>query len=91
MANTAADTKEFGSTANLDLSKVPAVVEFHNKGTKRRLISISGINQSMPIEAGQKIKLRAETSSELIGYLSQEDETMDVVFDAVSTGSGSSN
>ena len=69
----------------LDLSIVPAVVTFKNAakedGGYRRIISISGQNQQLPIEAGQTIKLKAESSSELIGYLSQEDETLDVSFD----------
>ncbi len=68
----------------LDLSTIPAVVTFKNAdkehGGHRRILSISGINQQLPIEPGQTIKLRAESSSELIGYLSQEDETLAVTF-----------
>lgn len=63
----------------LDLSALPAVVTIVNSG-KRAMVSISGINQKLPIENGQTVKLRAETSSELIGYLSQETDTLTVTF-----------
>lgn len=63
----------------LDLSGIPAIVTIKNTGD-RRMVSISGISQRLPIEKGQTIKLLAETSSELIGYLSQETDTLDVSF-----------
>ncbi|MCM1323031.1 MAG: hypothetical protein NC218_02495 [Acetobacter sp.] len=66
----------------LDLSTIPAIVTFVNNGKVRKTISISGQNQSLPIEAGQTIKLLADSTSELIGYLSQENEELEVTFAA---------
>lgn len=66
------------SASELDLSNVPGVVEIKNNGKKRRMLNISGMNQSFPIEPNQTIKIMANTSSELLGYLSQEDEDIEV-------------
>ena len=64
----------------LDISAVPGVVTISNNGTKRAKISLSGYNQSLPLEAGQKVKIKVKTSSELIGFLSQETEDITVEF-----------
>lgn len=62
----------------IDLSKVPGKVVIMNTGNKTRTVNISGYNQNREVLAGDGIALRAETSSELIGYLSQADDTLTV-------------
>lgn len=59
---------------SLDLSNVPGIVTITNNGTKTVNISISGMNQQFPLAPDTEVKLKAETSSELLGYLSQETE-----------------
>ena len=61
----------------IDLSNVPGAVTIENSGEKDVKINISGYNQSFTLPAGETVKLKAETSSELVGYLSQA--TSDVV------------
>lgn len=61
----------------IDLSNVPGVVTITNNGTKDAKVNISGYNQSFTLPAGESVKLKAQTSSELVGFLSQE--TDDVV------------
>ena len=46
------------------------------------MVSISGINQKLPLEDKQTVKLLAESSSELVGYLSQERDGVEVTFEA---------
>ena len=43
-----------------------------NKSDKIIKVSISGVNQSFGIAAGDKVQLTAQTSSEIIGYISQD-------------------
>lgn len=62
----------------LDLSQVPGNVEITNNGEKAVKINVSGYNQSMPIEPGQTIIFKAQTSSELVGFLSQETDFISV-------------
>lgn len=62
----------------IDLSKVPGKVTIMNVGTKSRVVNISGYNQQHIIAPGDGVALRAESSSELIGYLSQADDTLTV-------------
>lgn len=62
-----------------------SVVTLSNTGTHRRMISISGYNQQFPIEPAQVIKVRAFTSSEIIGYLSQEDDELSVSWEGEGT------
>ena len=64
--------------ATIDLSKVPGVVVIKNNGDKDVKINISGYNQSFTLPAGDEVKLKANTSSELVGFLSQETEYIDV-------------
>lgn len=64
--------------ATIDLSKVPGVVTIKNNGSKDVKINISGYNQSFTLPAGDSVKLKANTSSELVGFLSQETESIDV-------------
>lgn len=66
----------------LDLSKIPAVVTIKNTTGRRIMVSISGINQKLPLEDKQTVKLLAESSSELVGYLSQERDGVEVTFEA---------
>lgn len=63
---------------SIDLSKVPGKVIIMNTGNKTRTVNISGYNQHYEVLAGDGIALRAESSSELIGYLSQADDTLTV-------------
>lgn len=72
--------------ATLDLSQVPGVVSITNNGTKPVNINISGMNQQFPIDPGMTVKLLAETSSELLGYLSQETDTLVVELPGESGG-----
>ena len=58
----------------IDISKVPGVVVIKNEGVSAQQINISGMSQSLPIEPGDTVKIKVETSAELIGYLSQETE-----------------
>lgn len=61
----------------IDISNVPGVVTIENTGKKDVKINISGYNQSFTLPAGETVKLKAENSSELVGYLSQAtDEVM---------------
>lgn len=64
--------------AVLDLSKVPGELKIKNNGTKRRVISISGSNQQFPLEPEQEITVYVATTSDIIGYLSQEDDDLEV-------------
>lgn len=52
--------------------QAPAKVELENKSDKTIKVSISGVNQSFGIAAGDKVQLTAQTSSEIIGYISQD-------------------
>ena len=60
--------------AALDLSALPAKVTITNNDTKARRVAISGTNQAFIIEPGNSVSVRAELSTELIGYLSQDDD-----------------
>lgn len=55
----------------IDLSNVPGVVTIENVGSNDVKLNISGYNQSFTLPAGETVKLKAETSSELVGFLSQ--------------------
>lgn len=66
------------ATNSMDLSKIPGKVIIMNSGTVGRAVNISGYNQHYVLPAGEGVALRAETSSELIGYLSQADDTLTV-------------
>lgn len=66
---------------NIAVAAEGTVVSLTNTGTKRRMISISGGNQQFPIEPNQEIKVRVFTTSEIIGYLSQEDDTLSVTWE----------
>ncbi len=52
--------------------QAPAKVELENKSDKTIKVSISGVNQSFGIAPGDKVQLTAQTSSEIIGYISQD-------------------
>lgn len=62
----------------IDLSKVPGEVTITNSGTKRTKINCSGYSQSIPVEAGDSVIFRVDTTSELIGLLSQETDAVSV-------------
>lgn len=68
----------------IDLSNVPGVVTIKNNGTKDAKLNISGYNQSFTLPAGQEVKLKAQTSSELVGFLSQETDDVQVTLPAAS-------
>lgn len=55
----------------IDLSNVPGVVTIQNLSANDVKLNISGYNQSFTLPAGETVKLKAETSSELVGFLSQ--------------------
>ena len=81
--------------ANLDLSALPAKVTLTNNDTKPRKVTISGTNQAFIIEPGNSVSVRAELSTELIGYLSQDDDGaansgsggLQVTYEAITSGS----
>lgn len=62
--------------AELDLSQVPGVIEVTNNGKKAVNVGISGINQQFPLAPGVTVKLKVESTSELLGYLSQETDAL---------------
>jgi len=62
----------------IDLSNVPGVVTIENKGTKDVQINLSGYNQSFTLPASESVKLKVNVSSELVGFLSQETDTLKV-------------
>lgn len=64
------------SEINISMPEGGTVVTLKNVGTKRRVVSISGSNQQFPLEPDQEVKVRAFTTSELVGYLSQEDGSL---------------
>lgn len=75
------------ASSTVDLSNVPGVVTITNNGEKDVKLNISGYNQSFTLAAGTAVKLMAQTSSELIGYLSQETEDVVVTLPTAATGS----
>ena len=84
--------------ANLDLSALPAKVTITNNDTKPRRVAISGTNQAFIVEPGNSVSVRAELSTELIGYLSQDDSGvtpdgtsgagLQVTYEAITNGEG---
>ena len=62
----------------IDLSNVPGVVTIENTGAKDVKINISGYNQSFTLPAGESVKIKANTSSELVGFLYQETDELKV-------------
>lgn len=66
----------------IDLSNVPGVVTIQNSGSKDAKLNISGYNQSFTLPAGETVKLKAETSSELVGFLSQATDEIIVTLPA---------
>lgn len=60
--------------STIDLSTLPAKVTITNNDTKPRRVVISGTNQSFVLEPTESVDLRADLSTELIGYLSQDDD-----------------
>lgn len=78
---------EFDMTkSELDLSQVPGELKIKNNGLKRRMISISGSNQQFPLEPEQEITVYVATTSEIIGYLSQEDDDLEVTLPTARIG-----
>lgn len=72
---------------SIDLSNVPGKVTITNNGTKDAKLNISGYNQSFTLAAGASVTLLAQTSSELIGYLSQETDDIEVTLPTAGSGS----
>lgn len=64
--------------AVLDLSKVPGEVTITNGSAKKISVNCSGYSQSVPVEAGDSVIFRVDTTSELIGLLSQETDEVTV-------------
>lgn len=60
----------------IDISNVPGVVTIENTGDKDVKINISGYNQSFTLPTGETVKIKAQTSSELVGYLSQATDSV---------------
>lgn len=69
----------------IDISNVPGVVTIVNNGTKDAKIGISGDNQSFLLPAGKTVKLMAQSSSELVGYLSQQTDEIVVTLPKAAT------
>lgn len=70
----------------IDLSNVPGVVTIENTGAKDVKINISGYNQSFTLPASESVKIKANTSSELVGFLSQETDELKVTLPTASEG-----
>lgn len=62
--------------ATIDLSNVPGAVSIANTGAKDVKLTISGYNQGFILGAGDTVVLHAENSSDLVGYLSQQTDTL---------------
>lgn len=69
------------STSVIDLSIVPAKVTITNTTGKRIKVSCSGYSQSVPVEHEQAVCFKADTTSELIGFLSQAAPGIDVQYE----------
>jgi hypothetical protein len=67
--------------ADIDLSLVPAKVTITNSTGKKIKVNCSGFCQSVPVENNQAVIFKAESSSELIGFLSQEAEGLAVEYE----------
>lgn len=74
--------------ADIDLSIVPAKVTITNSTGKKIKVSCSGFSQSVPVEDQQSIAFKAETSSELIGFLSQQTDGVEVQYEFWTAPSG---
>lgn len=72
----------------IDLSNVPGVVTIANNGKKDVKLNISGYNQSFTLPVGESVKLKANTSSELVGFLSQETDDVVVTLPTAATDKG---
>ena len=70
-----------------DFSKAPCGVTITNTSNKDKKISLSGHSQSFILTAGNSVILKAKTSSELIGYLSQLQDGIKVEFPGLPTSS----
>jgi hypothetical protein len=70
-----------------DFSKAPCGVTITNTSNKDKKISLSGHSQSFILTAGNSVILKAKTSSELIGYLSQLQDGIKVEFPGLPTES----
>jgi hypothetical protein len=70
-----------------DFSKAPCGVTITNTSNKDMKISLSGHSQSFILTAGNSAILKAKTSSELIGYLSQLQDGIKVEFPGLPTSS----
>lgn len=69
------------SISVIDLSIVPAKVTITNTTGKRIKVSCSGYSQSVPVEHNQAVCFKANTTSELIGFLSQQAPGIDVQYE----------
>ena len=67
--------------ADIDLSLIPAKVTITNSTGKTIKVNCSGFCQSVPVLDGQAVIFKAESSSELIGFLSQETDGIDVTYE----------
>lgn len=71
----------------LDLSKLPASVVLQNTSTIKRKVSIAGTNQTFILEAKDgAIRVKATESSELLAYLSQGKNGIEVTATSSSGG-----
>lgn len=62
------------TTYDLSITGVGKVVTITNLGDKTVSIPFSGMSQKFPLPAGDILKVSAMSSSELVGYLSLEDQ-----------------
>lgn len=59
-----------------EISLIPRVITITNTGDIDRIVNISGCNQSFIMTPGLSVRLKVITSSEMLGYLSQADDTL---------------
>ena len=65
----------------IDLSKVPCMVTVKNSSNRDRKLSIPGYNSFVIIKPGDLFRYEAKTSQEVIGFLSQEAEGLEIAWE----------